>query len=50
MILGETNINPTMYQSGYKVDWDQLEKATAKISNYPILHIHKRLLHSLYSF
>jgi len=36
MILGETNINPTMYQSGYKVDWNQLEKATAKIQTYPI--------------
>ena len=36
MILGETNINPSMYQSGYKVDWNQLEKATAKIQTYPI--------------
>lgn len=36
MILGETNINPSMYQSGYKVDWNQLEKATAKISTYNI--------------
>jgi len=42
ILLGETTINPYNYQSGKDVNWEELEKAAARISNLPI-HINDEM-------